>query len=97
MMHTQKVIGNRRMRNLKMIEVLKVAFDGGFSELLMIPVEYNDAVGRSFAQISGQVRSNTTPQQRRNATNWRQMVLVNVIEHFVIQRDQIFYLQQKQQ
>ena len=90
--NAEVVIGDHGMKVHCHVHVLEVSFLGSVSELPVIPIENADTVGLSFAQVIGQIVSYPGPEQRRDSSNWWQVILVNVVQHFVVQRDQIFEL-----
>lgn len=51
----------------------------------LLPIEYDDSISCSLAEITREIGANPTPEKRGNPTHWREMVLVDVVENFVIQ------------
>jgi len=58
----------------------------------VVPVHDAYAVCLSLGQIIGQVVADASPKQRRDAPYWRQVVLVHIIQHLVVQGDQVLQL-----
>lgn len=86
------VVCNHGMKIYGHVHVLKVALLGGVLELPVIPVHNVHSIGLPFTQIVGKIIANTCPEKRRYATHWRHMILIDIVEHLVIQRDQILEL-----
>lgn len=83
--NAQIVIGNGRMKVRGHVHVLEITLPSRITKLSMVPIHYVYTVRFTFAQIVGQIVSDTGPEKRRNTTNRWQMVLVNVVQHFVVQ------------
>lgn len=58
----------------------------------VVPVHNAYTICLSLWQVIGQVITDPSPEQRWDASHGRQMVLVNVIQHLVIQGDQVLQL-----
>ena len=58
----------------------------------MVPVHDAYAVRLPFREVIGQVVADASPKQRRDAAYGRQVVLVHIVQHLVVQGDQVLQL-----
>ena len=66
------------------VQVLEVSFSGGVNELTMIPEYDVDAICLPLTKVLRQVSAYPRPQERGDAADWREMVLVDVVENLVV-------------
>ena len=52
----------------------------------MIPVEDDHTISFTVSQVTWQIMSQSCPEQRRNSSGGRKMILVDVIKNFIIYR-----------
>jgi hypothetical protein len=55
----------------------------------VVPVHDADAVRLPLREIIGQVVADASPKQRRDAPYGRQVVLVHIVQHLVVQGDKV--------
>ena len=70
----------------------KVPGLGGHLELFVVPVDDAHPVRLAVRQVSRKITPDPRPKQRRNPSCRRKMVLINVIQHLVIKRDEVLDL-----
>ena len=58
----------------------------------MIVVDHTDPVSLGVRQVAGQVAPHSGPEEGRDPPGWREMVLVDVVQHLVVQRDEVLDL-----
>ena len=63
-----------------------------YLELFVIPVDHTDPVSLGVRQVAGQVAPHPGPEEGRDPPGGREMVLVDVVQHLVVQRDEVLYL-----
>ena len=74
------------------IIVDKVSCLGGHLELFVIPVDDTHSISLTVSQVAWQVRPDPGPEQGRNPPGGWKMILVDVIQDPVIQRDKVLNL-----
>jgi hypothetical protein len=58
----------------------------------MVPVDDDNSVGIVVGQVAREVGPQAGPQQGRDTAAGRQVILVNVVQHHVVQRQEVFQL-----
>lgn len=58
----------------------------------VVPVHDAYAIRLPLREVIGQVIADASPKQRRDAPYGRQVVLVHIIQHLVVQGDQVLQL-----
>jgi hypothetical protein len=58
----------------------------------MVPVDDDNSVGVVVGQVAREVGPQAGPQQWRDTAAGRQVILVNVVQHHVVQRQKVFQL-----
>ena len=61
-------------------------------ELLVVVVDDADPVGLAVGEVAGEVAPHPGPEEGRDPPGGRQVVLVDVVQHLVVQRDEVLDL-----
>ena len=65
---------------------------GRHLELLVVPVDDTDPVRLGVRQVARQVTPDPGPEEGRDPPGGGEMVLVDVVQHLVVQRYEVLYL-----
>ena len=67
----------------------KVPLPGSYFELFVVPVDDTHPISLTVCQVARQVTPHPGPEQRRDPPCGGQVVLIDVIQHLVIQRNEV--------